>query len=210
MEGTTIEEAKLIFKKNFLGPEELLPFIRMFSDTFSWHAIPKIPWDKEMLEKLADRYILVLGLSEVNGTPLTIRTFRERFGINPEVSQPCFYNQDWYLNEEFIDLVLPCQWYLIRRTPFDNTRGLSPEILMETNIKFPPAILCTYTFFAYWLAGNMILWEYDFVWCKDKDHNGDRVYIGKYTDIDGINKSGFSIHRHLSLRPCYSAIDLIL
>ena len=31
--------------------------------------------------------------------------------------------------------------------------------------------------------------------------------LGKYHDVDGVNKNGFSIHRHLSLRPCYGCID---
>lgn len=51
------------------------------------------------------------------------------------------------------------------------------------------------------------LWYHDFVWCSDVDHNGDRIYVGKYNDIDGVNKDGFSIHRHLALRLCYGCID---
>jgi hypothetical protein len=31
--------------------------------------------------------------------------------------------------------------------------------------------------------------------------------VGKCHDVDGINKNGFSIHRHLALRKCYGAVE---
>lgn len=129
--------------------------------------------------------------------------------INPDIYQPCFYNQDWYINESFIDKSFKLGWYLVRKKSEDNSRGVDPDILVKHNVNFPSAILCCYTFFSTWFARGKKLWEYDFVWCSDTDHNNDRIYVGKYTDIDGINKPGFSIHRHLALRPCYTAIDFI-
>ena len=60
-----------------------------------------------------------------------------------------------------------------------------------------------------YFARKEYLWWHDFVWCSDVDHNGDRIYVGKYHDIDGVNKNGFSIHRHLALRPCYGSVDYI-
>ena len=80
--------------------------------------------------------------------------------------------------------------------------------IISKGIKFPSAILCVFTFFAYYYSYNQMLWYHDFVWCEDVDHNGDRVYVGKYHDVDGINKNGFSIHRHLALRPCYASVNI--
>ena len=68
--------------------------------------------------------------------------------------------------------------------------------------------MCTYTFFVFYLCRHEKIWNHDFIWCSDRDHNGDRIYVGKYHDIDGVNKNGFSIHRHLALRPCYGAISI--
>lgn len=68
--------------------------------------------------------------------------------------------------------------------------------------------MCLY-FFAYYHVRKELLWYHDFIWCHDIDHNGDRIYIGKYHDVDGVNKNGFSIHRHLALRNCYAAIEQI-
>jgi hypothetical protein len=79
---------------------------------------------------------------------------------------------------------------------------------MAKHVKFPSAILCVYAFFAYYCSYGEMLWHNDFVWCLDTDHNGDRIYVGKYHDVDGVNKNGFSIHRHLSLRSCYASVDM--
>lgn len=40
-------------------------------------------------------------------------------------------------------------------------------------------------FFAYCFANEEYLWFHDFVWTQDVDHNDDRIYVGKYHDIDG-------------------------
>lgn len=210
MERTTITDAKLIFKDNFIGPEELRPFLQYISgDTELTISVPEIPWTKEILKSLSKDYLLVLGISEYNGHQITIRNLRNIFGIDPEKYEPCFYNQDWYIKESFIDTVLQSGWYLIRKNTLDSARGVDPNLLIEKEIKFPSAILCCYTFFAAWFAYKLKLWQYDFIWCCDRDHNDDLIYVGKYSDIDSVNKNGFSIHRHLALRPCYSAIDFI-
>ena len=170
---------------------------------------PKIPFSKSLLTKLSSNYILILGIPSVKHTYITIRNMRSEFGINPDNSEPCFYNQDWYLNEKFIDSPVLFGWHLIRKNVFEQSRAMDPNLLIETSVKFPSAVLCTYAFFSAWFAKNVKLWETDFIWTNDLDHNGDRIYVGKYTDVDGINKSGFSIHRHLALRPCYAAIDVV-
>lgn len=210
MERTTIEEAKLIFKDNFIGIDDLLLLFEQFHPSGDSNiGIPEIPWDKTKLEKLSSNYILILGIPSWGGIDLNIRNMRNCFGINPEVSEPCFYNQDWYINERFIDDTLKLKWYLVRKNVFEDSRAVDPDILAEYEVKFPSATLCCYTFFAYYFAKGLKLWEYDFIWCCDKDHNGDRIYVGKYTDVDGVNNPGFSIHRHLALRPCYTAIDYL-
>ena len=110
------------------------------------------------------------------------------------------------MKEEFIDVVIPQDWFLIRKNVYEDSRAVMPDEL-ELNHSFPIAIRCVYAFFTAWLCLNIKLWWHDFVWCSDRDHNGDRIYVGKYHDVDGVNKNGFSIHRHLALRPCYGAID---
>ena len=143
-----------------------------------------------------------------NGEGISLLSLRQFFGVNPEKSEPCFYNQDWYLEESFMKNTLECRWYLIRRTLFENSRSVSPDILSKQFI-FPSAILSAYTFFMVWHCISECLWCNEFIWCNDCDHNSDRIYVGKYKDIDSFNKNGFSIHRHLALRNCYGSISIL-
>lgn len=207
-----IEEARGIFKDNFLGIEELQPFfdsIGISKEFMLSTKIPNIPYSIEELDKYSKDYILILGFGKIGSLDLSIRFLRNVLGVNPELSEPCFYNQDWYLKESFIDSVLENKWYLIRKSVFENSRAEQPAMLIDKGIRFPSATLCAYTFFANYFYTENIIWEYDFVWCSDTDHNGDRIYVGKYNDIEGVNKNGFSIHRHLNLRECYGGIDCL-
>lgn len=176
-------------------------------DNFNDHTVAPIPFSSEELQQASREHILLYGIGRRGGLSITLRSLRKVFGIDPEVSEPCFYNQDWYLAEDFMDRELSDGWYLVRKNVKAEARAVLPETLLSNGLSFPPAILCAYTFFAYFFYTGEYLWLDDFVWCEDLDHNGDRVYVGRYRDIDGLNKNGFSVHRHLSLRSCYSAID---
>jgi len=207
MERTTsIKEAKQIFGNNFIGPDELVHIADQMGIKVP-SEIPRIPYDLEDLKNKKSEYILIFGASQMeSGERLTLRTLRNYFGINPDISEPCFYNQDWYLKEKFVEEPLESAWFLIRKNVFQESRAKDPEEISK-NCIFPTAVLCAYSFFTYWLLNGEALWQHDFIWCRNKDHNGDRIYVGKYYDTEGINKNGFSIHRHLSLRNCYAVID---
>ncbi len=204
------EAVKKLFGDNFIGEDELRPLL----DRLGFHDYEikerNFPFDDACLKRAAaEGYILIWCVTDIDGQEITIRFLREKFGINPDISEPCFYNQDWYLSELFVDIPLNEQWYLIKKSVLDETRAVQPSELSKIGFNFPPAILCLWTFFAYYFAKREYLWYHDFVWCSDLDHNGDRIYVGKYHDIDGVNKNGFSVHRHLALRHCYGSIDYI-
>jgi len=208
MERSTIDRLKQLFGKNLIGPDELQPLM----DKLGWgmeFAIPDLNYTMETLEACAPDYLLVMGLPAVGGKPVTIRTLREIFGVDPDAGEPCFYNQDWYMHEDFIDRQMESRWYLLRKDVVEASRAVMPEQLMADSYVFPMAILCAYAFFAYWFCYDEKLWYHDFVWCCDTDHNGDRIYVGKYHDVDGVNKNGFSVHRHLALRSCYAAVTTL-
>ena len=201
----TIGLAKQIMGNDFIGSDDLRTVaelnFRIPDD------IPEIPYTKDEIEQRKDDYLLILGLSKhEDGSDVTIRNMRLKLGMDPDISEPCFYNQDWYEKESFIDNVMPEKWFFIRKNVYEDSRAVLPTELKE-RYAFPDAITCTYSFFVSWYVLGIKLWYHDFVWCSDTDHNGDRIYVGKYHDIDGVNKNGFSIHRHLALRPCYGCID---
>ncbi len=202
---TSLQEAKKIMGQNFIGPEQVNVLLQMIGENkIEIETCPTINYGKELLQKYADSYILVYGSSRV-----TIKNLRNYFGFDPDKSEPCFYNQDWYMSEDFINTRLEDKWYLLKKDVINNTRACQPKDLLSEGIEFPSAILCTYTFFLYDIIYGEKLWYHDFIWCSDVDHNGDRIYVGKYHDIDGVNKNGFSIHRHLALRNCYGSINYI-
>ena len=207
MEGTTnIEVAKDIFGNNFFGLKELAMISKsMHIRTDSTE--PSIPFKLDQLECLKETHLLILGVSWMaDGNPLTIKSLRDLFGIDPAISEPCFYNQDWYLNEKFASYQLPNKWFLIGKNLIDKTRGEDPKVLIYKKKKFPLAVQCAYTFFVYWFYFHEPLWFSDYIWCRDVDNNGDQIYAGRYLDNNGINKNGFSIHRHLSIRKNYGCV----
>ena len=202
------EQIRQIFGVNYIGKKELKPLFKALG--FGSVDIQESPieYSESDLQKAAkEGYILIYGIDRINGQNINLRLLRDKFGVNPDVSEPCLYNQDWYLKEDFIDKSLNAQWYLIKKDVYEDSRAVMPGELTQRGLNFPHAILCGYTFFAYFYARNEYLWWHDFVWCCDTDHNGDRIYVGKYHDIDGVNKNGFSIHRHLALRPCYGSVN---
>lgn len=200
-----VEQAKTIMGKNFIGAEEIRKIDLIKFDVPA--DVPGIPFTTAELEAKKDDYVLILGIGRLaNGKLTTIRNLRDIIGKDPNIIEPCFYNQDWYDKEEFIDFPMKDGWFLIRKDVYEESRAIQPAELIK-EYKFPSAICCAYAFFVSWLSCGLKLWIHDFVWCSDTDHNGDRVYVGKYHDIDGVNKNGFSIHRHLALRLCYGCID---
>ena len=201
----SIAEAKEIMGDNFIGADELRQIENLRLRIPS--VLPEIEFSAERLKRKKDDYLLMLGLSGFeDGSPVTIRNLIKIFGKNPDAKEPCFYNQDWYEKEDFIDLQMENQWFLIKKDVFEDSRAMQPDELQKKYV-FPSAVKCCYSFFTVWLCRDIKLWYHDFVWCNDTDHNGDRIYVGKYHDVDGVNENGFSIHRHLGLRDCYGCVE---
>jgi hypothetical protein len=218
MERTTsIKKAKEIMGKNFIGLDELLAIqgkMGIYIPEDLKTNCPFIPFSENILEKSKNDYILILGVPyHKDKTPLTIVKMREHFGYNPDISEPCFYNQDWYFREAFAEKnKIKPGWYLLSKSIRAETRGIPPEELISSIPElhlFPSAILCAYTFFCYYLfTGGHILWRNDYLWCSDFDNNSDRIYVGRYIDSEKKNKNGFSIHRQLSIKACYGLAPL--
>lgn len=200
-----IERARGIMGSDFIGIEELnrAGFLKRLNES----EIPIIPFEEKDIIIRKGSYLLVLGMNKLeNGRPLTIRNLIDYFGKDPAKGEPCFYNQDWYDKESFMDSILDMGWFFIRKEIYEESRAIEPSDLMMT-FSFPSAVRCCYVFFVSWLGLGLKLWETEFVWCSDLDHNGDRIYVGKYYDADEMNKNGFSIHRYLAIRSCYGCVD---
>src|SRR3989338_2850165 len=196
------ETARQILGKHFVGSEELksLPILFQCKNVNA----PDISFTADVLREQKKTHILIPPPPIED---ITLNGLREKFGMDPAVSEPCMYNQDWYVKETFANLPLDGKWHLIRKDVLEDMRAKPPEEIETalTDQPFPSAITCAFTFFAWYLLRGETLWKHDFVWCSDRDHSGDRIYVGRYEDPAGVNKNGFNIHRHLALKSAYSA-----
>ena len=69
-------------------------------------------------------YILILGIEKLNNNDiLNIENLVSIFGVQPKNKSVSFYNQDWYLGEEFAQLSLSNKWYLIQKKVILNFLG---------------------------------------------------------------------------------------
>ena len=116
------------------------------------------------------------------------------------------------MKERFVTQPLRAGWYLFSKNLINSSRGKSVNeisVMHEISGNFPSAVLCTYFFFLSYLIFNKPVMESDYIWNSDLDANGDRIYVGKYIDPLGVNKNGWEIHRHLSLKPNYGALQVL-
>lgn len=200
---------------NFLGLEEISPLKERLGLSIPSHWVasaPPIHFTDTVLKEHSESHVLVIGIPwALDGSPLTINAMRTHFGTDPSAAEPCFYHQDWYLRERFAAVnSFDAKWYLIRKEVLEKFRGREPTYDNQFHgLKLPSAVLCAYVFFVYYLVRSERLWDLDYIWCSDTDENGDQIYVGRYSDSNGINKNGFNIHRHLRIRSHYSAIDLV-
>ena len=152
--------------------------------------------------------VLILGVKKFkNGKKLTLDNMCVQFGMDPK-KEPCFYSQDWYVKEVFAaKRNLKLQWCLVSKGVQSSTRGREPARIKKSikdGQSFPSAVLAAYTFFAYYFhTKGELLWKHDFIWCSDRDGNGDHIYVGRYYDPKGLSKKGFNVHRHLRIRSNY-------
>jgi hypothetical protein len=201
---------RALFGERYLGPDAWAPYAERLRIKVP-AQIPAPHWSNEILEQRASGHVLVFAPSQhEDGTAITLNSLRAVLGLDPTVSEPCFYNQDWYLKEDFAACqALEPGWHLFPASILKMANAKSPlevQKLLEPGEQFSLAVNYTFAFFLFWLStGGKLLWGDNFIWCRDRDHNGDWIYVGRYVDPAGINKNGFEIHRHLSLRDFHTA-----
>ena len=130
--------ARQIMGKHFIGPEALSRLDKLALQIPETPA--PIPFSRQELEQKRDDYLLILGVNALwDGTQVSIRRLKALFGQDPERAEPCFYNQDWYDHEAFIDIPMQIGWFLIKKEVYDSSRAVQSDELMKAHA-FPPAI----------------------------------------------------------------------
>lgn len=102
-----------------------------------------------------------------------------------------FYPQDWFRDQRFMRRVLT-----FRRTtlPRRVLLGVVPNL---DAVGLPPAVTMAHLFL---LTPDDDLWR-GFFWCDDRDHIGQRIYVG---GVCAENDMRFEIHRHLHITSKWS------
>ena len=101
-EYTDCETARSIMGNDFIGISDICTIKNMKLDV---EKIPQeIPYSIKTINEKKGDYILLPGVSRfTDGKFVTIRNMVRLFGKDPTIFEPCFYNQDWYEKESFID-----------------------------------------------------------------------------------------------------------
>jgi hypothetical protein len=167
---------------------------------------PGLPFVNITNDEICEDEILVYIPERILDCDLTLFNLTKLFGFQENSRCVSFYNQDWYLNEKFAhEKVSGPRWVRINTQLYESSRGQKPDSNTRSNLL--SAAEYSYIFFASYLKFNVILWKYDYVWTKDTDSHGDQIYVGRYFDETGLVKSGFSIHRHLSIKNNYGIVS---
>ncbi len=197
-------KARELLGNNFIGSKELSKIKGQFSVSIK-DKIPEIPYEEITLINKASTHLLILCSSHfADNIPVTIKSIKQK--ITDYNGKPCFYNQDWYLNEQFINKPLETKWLFVSKNVLDESRSMPADKVVST-YKLNAAVELTFAFFAnYFVNNGEKLWNNDYVWCSDVDDKGDQIYVGRYTDASGLNADGFEIHRHLRIKNNYGVV----
>ena len=202
--GELYQEVKGLMGDNFISPQDINNISSFLGD--SKYEIPIIPFSLEELESNKDTHFLIwVSDKSKSGEPINLLGLKNHFRSDPIVNEPCFYFQDWYHNEVFFNKPISAKWLLISKEIIIGSRAVSPTKL---DMELPSAVELVYVFLlTYLIFKAPVFLNSTYAWTNDLDVNNDQIYIGKYTDPLGINRNGVEIHRHLSLKLNYGAVD---
>lgn len=203
--GPLYQEVKLLMGDNFISWKDINRILPFLAD-FKQGEIPIIPFSIEELKIKKDTHFLIWVCDKSRtGEVINLLSLKNHFGSEPFVNEPCFYFQDWYEKEVFFNKPISAKWLLISKDIIGESRAVSPTKL---DMEFPSAVELVYVFLiTYLIFKSPVFLNNTYAWANDLDANHDQIYIGKYTDPLGLNKHGIEIHRHLSLKLNYGALD---
>ncbi len=216
---TDVEKAAKIMGDNFIGTAELAKIAHNLPINLRYLlsiTLPPVPYSEQQLMQNKDHYLLIwTGIKSLNESALTILKIKDYYGANSAEREPCFYHQDWYLKEIFAcEHTLSPGWCLIAKSILESSRAKNPQdpqLIAKDTQTFPSAVMAAFCFFSYYFHScGELLWANEYLWCSDTDAYGDRIYVGRYQDSLGLNKNGFQIHRHLSIKANYGIAPVII
>jgi hypothetical protein len=159
-----------------------------------------------LLELNTDENILIHIPKNIGNMDLSLENLFKLFGTNRDQNLPSFYNQDWFINEDFFKQPIKgSRWVLVDKSITEVSRGTQPSSQASNDLF--SAVEYTFIFFVMFIKYELVLCEFDYIWTRDRDLHGDQIYVGRYTDKSGMSQDGFSIHRHLSIKNNYGVLN---
>ncbi len=172
---TNEKRAREIMGRNFFGIEEGVKHFGVNPTHRQLATLSKIPFSKEVLERLRNTHVLVAVF------PLSIIEIRS-------IEQELFYNHynckdTWYSKEFFAKEYGEVTWQLVRKTPVNNSFSKNwqeQQALLSKDDEVLNAQVMIYTIFGYYLATGERLFENIYVRTSSVASNGERVHVGSF------------------------------
>lgn len=167
-----------IMGNNFFGIAEAVKYFGVNPSKRQLTMLAEVPFSEGELTSCNDTHVLVAVF------PMSILDIRAHVG-----GKKLFYVQDWYDKQAFATEKGEIGWYLVRKTPVDNStsKTWNEQQALLVDEETPKAQGGgVYTIIGHFLATGERLFEKVYVRCSDLDSDGDRVYVG-YFDGNGLD-----------------------
>jgi len=207
------EIARVIMGKNYYGS---INWAKDFGVNFTkkqLREIEKFPYNEDILngpcpfykgKMVKDTHFAFLGLSQINGDPLSIVKWQE---ICPAPGQLRFYRyaDAWYIREEFVNKsICKYKWYLmpLEIIPDSTSKTFDQQkAMLSAEYEVPSAIEEITKHVLYYKKNGIYLNQTKYGRCQDISSHGHRLNVG-YSDPDGLNVYNYSddyVSDHLGL-----------
>jgi hypothetical protein len=170
------DRAREIMGRNMFGVEEATKHFGVQPSKKDLADLATIPYSETVLTSCKDSHILVAVF------PLSLLDVRKK------APTELFYTQDWYDNETFAKDKGGARWYLLRKTPVEQSTSKTWEEqqrLLGKDEETPTVRVVVYTMIGHFLATGERLFEKLYVRCSDVDSLGLRVGVGDFA-ADGL------------------------
>ncbi|MBU6321303.1 MAG: hypothetical protein KGI78_00395 [Patescibacteria group bacterium] len=182
--STSQQKAREIMGAGMFGVEDAIKHFGVNPSKTQLAALAEVPFTEEALAECKDTHVLFAVF------PLSILDIRAQ--VKGEPSR-LFYDQTWYNKEAFAKDRGEIGWYLIRKTPVENSTSKSwdeQQALLSTDDETPKAQAMVYAIIGHYKATGERLFEKIWVRCSDRDSDGYRVHVGLF-DAEGLDVSNF-------------------
>lgn len=176
--STSQTRAHEIMGSNMFGVEEAIKHFGVNPSKQQLAYLADVPFTEAVLEACKTTHVLVavfpMSLLDIRGA------CKGTAGL--------FYDQDWYNKQAFAKERGEVGWYLVRKTPIDDSlsKTWDEQQALLTQDEEPPTIrVLVYTMIGHFKATEKRLFEMLYVRCPDVDMNDNRVVVG-HLDAKGL------------------------